>query len=77
MSFSADKQKAHRRALRAFAESEAKSDSEDDDLDIIRSRRKELDLSQYIEGCLLSHLTSNSELLIYHSSDSDTNSVPR
>lgn len=55
MSFSRDKQKEHRRALRAFAESEAKSDSDEDDgLDIIESSRKGLDLSQYIDGQLIS-----------------------
>ncbi|KAF1846249.1 uncharacterized protein K460DRAFT_339291 [Cucurbitaria berberidis CBS 394.84] len=50
MSFNRDK--AHRRALRAFAESEAKSDSDSDGeegLDIIESTRKGLDLSQYID----------------------------
>lgn len=51
MSFSRDKEKEHRRALRAFAESEAISDSEDEDgLDIIQTSRKDLDLSQYIDG---------------------------
>ncbi|KAJ4364136.1 hypothetical protein N0V83_009591 [Neocucurbitaria cava] len=51
MSFSRNQARGHRRALRAFAESEAKSDSDDeDDLDIIRSTRKGLDLSQYIDG---------------------------
>jgi SNF2 family DNA or RNA helicase len=51
MSFNTSKDKNHRRALRAFAESEAVSDSDDEDgLDIIGSSRKGLDLSQYIEG---------------------------
>lgn len=50
MSFT-DKEKGHRRALKAFAESEPVSDSDEDDgFDIIKSSRKELDLSQYIEG---------------------------
>jgi|TARA_R110002003_G_scaffold351_12_gene18968 hypothetical protein len=53
MSFNRDKEKNHRRALRAFAESEAMSDSDDEDgLDIIESSRKGLDLSQYIDGQL-------------------------
>jgi hypothetical protein len=54
MSFSHEKSKDHRRALRAFAESgEDPSESEgpeDDDLDIIKSSRKGLDLLQYIDG---------------------------
>ena len=51
MSFNSGKDKNHRRALRAFAESEALSNSDEDDgLDIIGSSRKGLDLSQYIEG---------------------------
>lgn len=55
MSFDRDNEKKHRRALRAFAESEAKSDSDDGDgLDIIQSSRKGLDLSQYIDGQLSS-----------------------
>ncbi|KAH6168089.1 hypothetical protein HBI81_057290 [Parastagonospora nodorum] len=46
----AGKDKSHRRALRAFAESEAMSDSGDEDgLDILASSRKGLDLSQYID----------------------------
>ncbi|KAH7066185.1 P-loop containing nucleoside triphosphate hydrolase protein [Paraphoma chrysanthemicola] len=50
MSLKRDKDKNHRRALRAFAESEAVSDSDDEDgLDIIGASRKSLDLSQYIE----------------------------
>ncbi|KAF2032897.1 hypothetical protein EK21DRAFT_109649 [Setomelanomma holmii] len=50
MSFNRDKEKNHRRDLRAFAESEAQSDSDDEGgLDIIESSRKSLDLSQYIE----------------------------
>ncbi|KAH7377355.1 P-loop containing nucleoside triphosphate hydrolase protein [Pyrenochaeta sp. MPI-SDFR-AT-0127] len=45
-----DKDKEHRRALRAFAESEQNSDSDSEDgLDIIGSSRKGLDLSQYID----------------------------
>lgn len=53
MSFGRDKAKDHRRAMRAFAESERQSDSDDeDDLDIIKSSRKGLDLSQYIDGQL-------------------------
>jgi SNF2 family DNA or RNA helicase len=51
MSFNSSKDKNHRRALRAFAESEDKSNSDDEDgLDIISSSRKGLDLSQYIDG---------------------------
>jgi SNF2 family DNA or RNA helicase len=51
MSFNASKEKNHRRALRAFAESEAASNSDDEDgLDIIKSSREGLDLSQYIDG---------------------------
>jgi SNF2 family DNA or RNA helicase len=51
MSFNTGKTKDHRRALRAFAESEALSNSDDEDgLDIVESSRKGLDLSQYIEG---------------------------
>jgi hypothetical protein len=51
MSFNYNKDKNHRRALRAFAESEDVSNSDDEDgLDIIGSSRKGLDLSQYIEG---------------------------
>jgi hypothetical protein len=54
MSFSRDNSKNHRRALRAFAESEAQSGSDDEDgLDIIESSRKGLDLSQYIDGQLI------------------------
>ncbi|KAK3215539.1 hypothetical protein GRF29_8g368204 [Pseudopithomyces chartarum] len=41
--------KDHQRALRAFAEGQTSSDSEDG-LDIVQSTRKGLDLSQYIEG---------------------------
>jgi hypothetical protein len=53
MSFNSGKDKNHRRALGAFAESEAQSNSDDEDgLDIIDSSRKSLDLSQYIEGQL-------------------------
>jgi hypothetical protein len=52
MSFRRDKSKNHKRALRAFAESEELNGSDDgeDDLDIIKSSRKDLDLSQYIDG---------------------------
>lgn len=51
MPFNYGQDKNHRRALRAFAESETLSNSDDDDgLDIIGSSRKGLDLSQYIEG---------------------------
>ena len=39
----------HQRALRAFAESQMSSDSEDG-LDIVQATRKGLDLSQYTEG---------------------------
>lgn len=35
--------------MRAFAESQMSSDDEDG-LDIVQSARKDLDLSQYIEG---------------------------
>ena len=76
MSFTKDKAKAHRRAMRAFAESEAVSDSDDDDgLDIIRKTRKELDLSQYIEGGLMSLLNDRTSRLTYHSPHPDTISV--
>jgi hypothetical protein len=44
-----DKGKEHGRALRAFAENQMSSDSEDG-LDIVGSTRKGLDLSQYIDG---------------------------
>lgn len=51
MSFNRTTTKYHRNALRAFAESEARSGSDDEDgLDIIESSRKGLDLSQYIDG---------------------------
>jgi hypothetical protein len=54
MSFGRDKSKDHQRALRAFAESEdivSGSEGQDDDgLDIIKSSRQGLDLSQYIDG---------------------------
>jgi hypothetical protein len=51
MSSTNGKDKNHRPALRAFAESEAISNSEDENgLDIIGSSRRSLDLSQYIEG---------------------------
>lgn len=47
----AGKDRSHRRALCAFAESEAMNDGADEDgLDIVASSRKGLDLSQYIEG---------------------------
>ncbi|KAI8932416.1 hypothetical protein NX059_010602 [Plenodomus lindquistii] len=50
MSFVRDKAKEHRRALRAFAESEPVNSSDDEDgLDIIESSRKGLNLSQYID----------------------------
>jgi SNF2 family DNA or RNA helicase len=49
MSYNSGKDKDHRRALRAFAESEALSNSEDEHgLDIVQASRKGLDLSQYI-----------------------------
>jgi hypothetical protein len=50
MSFERSKEKNHRWALRAFAESEAASDSDDDGLDILEQSRRELNLSQYIDG---------------------------
>ena len=56
MSFGRDKAKDHQRALRAFAESEdvqsGGEDPDDDDLDIVKSSRKglDLDLLQYIDG---------------------------
>ncbi|OAL57374.1 hypothetical protein IQ07DRAFT_497160 [Pyrenochaeta sp. DS3sAY3a] len=50
MSFTGNNQRDHRRALRAFAESEMNSNSDTDSgLDIIASSRKTLNLSQYIE----------------------------
>jgi hypothetical protein len=54
MSSRRDKSKEHQRALQAFAESEELTGSgdEEDDLDIIRSSRKDLNLSQYIDGRL-------------------------
>jgi SNF2 family DNA or RNA helicase len=62
MSWTNGKGKTYRRALRAFAESEAISNSEDEDgLDIIGSSRKSLDLSQYIEGQFM--YLSNSQTL--------------
>ena len=47
-----DKARDHQRALRAFAESEIQSDTDDGDdgLDIIQSSRKGLNLSQYVDG---------------------------
>lgn len=55
MSSSWDKAKEHRRALRAFAESENVNSSDNEDgLDIIGSSRKALDISQYIDGQLMS-----------------------
>lgn len=78
MSFSRDQAKGHRRALRAFAESEAKSDSDDEDgLDIIGSTRKGLDLPQYIDGLLRSLLVVDKLVLILHSSHSNSNAVTR
>jgi hypothetical protein len=51
MSLKRSKDKDHRRALRSFAESEALSNSDDDDgLDIIGASRRGLDLSQDIKG---------------------------
>jgi hypothetical protein len=45
------KQRDHSRAMRAFAESEAQSNSDSDDgLDIVKSSRQTLQLSQYIDG---------------------------
>ncbi|KAF2677380.1 hypothetical protein K458DRAFT_350411 [Lentithecium fluviatile CBS 122367] len=58
MSRSKDKDKEHERALRAFAESQMSSDSEDG-LDIVQSTRKGLDLSQYIEA--LTHSQTQSQ----------------
>lgn len=45
-----DKGKDHERALRAFAESSRMSSDSEDGLDIVRSTRRTLDLSQYIDG---------------------------
>jgi hypothetical protein len=43
--------------MRAFAESEAQSNSDSDDgLDIIKSSKQTLDLSQYIQGRRLCHV---------------------
>jgi hypothetical protein len=42
-----DKSKHHERAIKAFGES---GEDEDDGLDIIETSRKDLDLSQYIDG---------------------------
>jgi hypothetical protein len=51
MSFNRDRSKDQQKALRAFAESENISDSDTDDgLDIVKTARKNLDLSQYIDG---------------------------
>ena len=52
MTSSRDKSKGQRKALRAFAESEemSSSDTDDDGLDIIKTSRKDLDISQYIDG---------------------------
>lgn len=63
MSFNGSTDKTHRRALRAFAESETLSNSDDEDgLDIIDSSRKGLDLSQYIEG---EFIPLSSDFIIY------------
>jgi hypothetical protein len=51
MSSRHNKQRDHSRAMRAFAESEAQSNSDSDDgLDIVKSSRQTLQLSQYIDG---------------------------
>lgn len=56
MSFSHPRSKPNKefhRALQSFAESEAISGEEsDDEFDIVKSSRKGLDLSQYIEGLM-------------------------
>jgi hypothetical protein len=47
----------HSRAMRAFAESEAQSNSDSDDgLDIVKSSRQTLHLSQYIDGQRCCHV---------------------
>lgn len=57
MSFSRDKSNDRQKGIRAIAESgEEFSDgdgAEDDGLDIIKSSKKGLDLSQYIDGQLM------------------------
>jgi hypothetical protein len=47
-----EKSKDQRKALRDFAESEEMdgSDTDDDGIDIIKTSRKDLDISQYIDG---------------------------
>jgi hypothetical protein len=51
------KERDHSRAMRAFAESEAQSNSESDDgLDIVKSSRQTLQLSQYIDGQRCCHM---------------------
>jgi hypothetical protein len=51
MAFNRSKEKSYRRGLRAIAESEAQSNSDEDDgLDIVESSRRGLGISEYIEG---------------------------
>lgn len=52
MTSNRDKSKGQQKALRAVAESEEMdgSDTDDDGLDIIKTSRKDLDISQYIDG---------------------------
>lgn len=66
--------KEYHRALQSFAESEVVSGEESDDgLDIVESSRKELDLSQYIEGKMSSY-THFPQISLTHSS---TNADPK
>jgi hypothetical protein len=54
MPFNRGKAKSHRRVLRAFAESEAMSDTDGDEgLDIIESSRKGLDISPLTDRQLM------------------------
>lgn len=49
MSSNRDKPKDYQKALRAVAETNG-SDTDDDGLDIVKTSRRNLDISQYIDG---------------------------
>jgi hypothetical protein len=68
--------KEYHRALQSFAESEAVSAEEiDDGLDIVKSSRKELDLSQYIQGKVSTCTHVPQIPLIHASTNTDPKSV--
>ncbi|KAL5116345.1 hypothetical protein ACEQ8H_005803 [Pleosporales sp. CAS-2024a] len=72
MSVDTGKSKNHRRALRAFAESETLSDSDGDDgLDIVKSPRKGLDLSEYIEALTQTQSQSQSQNVLHCATEVD------